>query len=86
MAKKPANMTIAIEADPADPEDFDVTADALAHAKAERRKRMGRPPSGPGKEQVTLRLDVDVLAKFRATGPGWQTRLNDALRDVEVRA
>lgn len=84
MPKKPANMQIAIEADPADPEDFDVTVDALAHAKAERRKRMGRPPAGPGKEQVTLRLDVDVLAKFRATGAGWQTRVNEALRKVSL--
>ncbi|HEX7781784.1 MAG TPA: BrnA antitoxin family protein [Sphingobium sp.] len=84
MAKKPQNMTIAIEADPNDVEDFDVTHEALAHAKAARRKRMGRPPSGPGKEQVTLRLDIDVLTKFRATGPGWQTRLNDALRRAQV--
>jgi len=84
MAKKPENMRIAIEADPNDPEDFDVTEGALAHAKAERRKRMGRPPSGPGKEQVTLRLDVDVLAKFRATGPGWQTRVNEALRRAQI--
>jgi uncharacterized protein (DUF4415 family) len=77
-------MRIAIEADPRDPEDFDVTVEALAQAKAERRRRMGRPPSGPGKEQVTLRLDVDVLAKFRATGPGWQTRLNEALKQAQV--
>ena len=83
MSKKPVN-TIAIEADPSDPEDFDVTVEALEHAKVERRKRMGRPPSGPGKEQVTLRIDADVLAKFRATGPGWQTRVNEALRRAAV--
>lgn len=83
MARKPAKMQIGIEADPSDPEDFDVTVDALAHAKTERRKRMGRPPSGPGKEQVTLRLDVDVLVKFRATGAGWQTRVNEALRRAQ---
>lgn len=84
MARKQGNMRIAIEADPSDPDDFDVTDEALALAKAERGKRMGRPPSGPGKEQVTLRLDVDVLAKFRATGPGWQTRLNEALRQARL--
>ncbi|WP_188064726.1 BrnA antitoxin family protein [Sphingobium sp. KCTC 72723] len=82
MARKP-NTTIAIPADPSDPDDFDVTEKALQHGLAERRKRMGRPPSGPGKEQVTLRLDVDVLAKFRATGAGWQTRVNDALRRAQ---
>lgn len=80
MARKLVNTKIAIEADPNDPEDFDVTVEALAHAKAERRKRMGRPPAGPGKAQVTLRLDVDVLEKFRSTGAGWQTRVNEALR------
>ena len=35
----------------------------------------------PGvKEQVTLRLDQDVLEHFQASGPGWQDRINDALR------
>ncbi|HEX7853855.1 MAG TPA: BrnA antitoxin family protein [Sphingobium sp.] len=83
MARK-SKPIIAIKADPSDPEDFDVTAEALEQGLAERRKRMGRPPVGPGKEQVTLRLDVDVLAKFRATGPGWQSRMNDALRQASV--
>ena len=35
----------------------------------------------PGiKEQVTLRLDQDVLEHFQAGGPGWQDRINEALR------
>ena len=34
----------------------------------------------PTKEQVTIRLDADITAHFRAGGPGWQTRLNDTLR------
>lgn len=38
------------------------------------------PPVRLGKEPVTIRLDSDVLAAFRATGPGWQTRINDVLR------
>jgi uncharacterized protein (DUF4415 family) len=33
------------------------------------------------KEPVKLRLDPDVLAALRATGDGWQTRINNALRD-----
>jgi uncharacterized protein (DUF4415 family) len=38
-------------------------------------------PSVPGaKEQVTLRLDRDVLDHFQADGPGWQERVNAALR------
>src|SRR6266481_249581 len=42
--------------------------------------RRGRPPSEHPKEAIKLRIDPDVLAYFRATGPGWQTRMNDALR------
>jgi uncharacterized protein (DUF4415 family) len=38
-------------------------------------------PSIPGvKEQVTLRIDRDVLDHFQDGGPGWQDRINDALR------
>ncbi|MFS0772146.1 BrnA antitoxin family protein [Sphingomonas sp. 1P08PE] len=45
--------------------------------------RAGRPPLGSAaKQQVTLRLDPDVLERFRATGPGWQGRINEALRRV----
>lgn len=41
----------------------------------------GRPPErNEPKKQVTLRLDADLLAFFRAGGAGWQTRLNAALR------
>jgi len=32
------------------------------------------------KEQVSLKLDSDVLAYYQADGPGWQERINDALR------
>lgn len=41
----------------------------------------GRPPlRGTAKQQVTLRLDPDVIEKFREGGAGWQARMNDALR------
>jgi uncharacterized protein (DUF4415 family) len=42
--------------------------------------RRGRPPLETPKEAVKLRLDADVLASFRASGAGWQTRMNEALR------
>jgi uncharacterized protein (DUF4415 family) len=32
------------------------------------------------KVQITLRLDTDLVAKFKASGDGWQTRINDALK------
>lgn len=42
--------------------------------------RRGRPQAESPKKQVTLRLDADVLDIFRSSGPGWQGRLNAALR------
>jgi len=42
------------------------------------------PQVAPVKTPVTLRLDPDVLEKFRATGPGWQTRINEVLRRASV--
>ncbi len=41
------------------------------------------PPSPPGaRETVSLRIDRDVLDFFQEAGPGWQDRINDALRKV----
>jgi uncharacterized protein (DUF4415 family) len=42
--------------------------------------RRGRPKSATPKKLVSLRLDQDVVDKFRATGPGWQSRINETLR------
>ena len=46
------------------------------------RRSVGRPSLDPSevKERITIRLDKDVLSKLRATGPGWQTRINEILR------
>jgi uncharacterized protein (DUF4415 family) len=44
------------------------------------RRERGRPKSDTTKQQITLRIDRDVLEKFRSTGEGWQRRINDALR------
>ena len=38
-------------------------------------------PAGSDKGSTTIRFDRDVLAAFRAAGPGWQTRMNAALVD-----
>lgn len=40
----------------------------------------GRPKAERPKQQITLRLDADIIERFRATGPGWQARINEALR------
>src|SRR5207248_10035462 len=42
--------------------------------------RRGRPPLEHPKEAVKLRLDHDILAAYRKTGSGWQTRINADLR------
>ena len=62
--------------------------DARTEAEAAFKKATARvaeaPPKQaaiPGvKEQVTLRIDQDVLAYFQEDGPGWQDRINEALR------
>lgn len=43
-------------------------------------RRPGRPLGSGTKTQITLRLDADVVNQFKATGSGWQTRINDALK------
>ena len=42
--------------------------------------RRGRPPVENPRRQVSIRLDQDVLAHYKSTGKGWQSRINDALR------
>jgi uncharacterized protein (DUF4415 family) len=44
-------------------------------------KKMGRPKAEVTKERITIRLSPDVLERFRATGSGWQTKVDAALRD-----
>ena len=62
----------------------DARTEAEAAFKKVTAKVVVAPPTRtavPGvKEQVTLRLDQDVLEYFREGGPGWQDRINDALR------
>jgi len=43
-------------------------------------RRLGRPPKSDRKVSVTLRLDRDIVERFKATGAGWQTRINSALK------
>ena len=39
------------------------------------------PQKAPTKVQTAVRYDVEVIEAFKATGRGWQTRMNDALKD-----
>jgi len=42
----------------------------------------GRPAVPVKRPTLNMRVDPDVLDAFKATGPGWQTRINAALRDA----
>jgi hypothetical protein len=44
------------------------------------RKKRVADPGAPAKQTITIRLDEDVLAQFRRSGPGYQTRINQVLR------
>lgn len=46
----------------------------------QQKNRPGRKPDPNAKKLLTLRLDPDVIEHFKATGEGWQTRMNEALR------
>ena len=81
-----ADIQAMIASDPDAPEATDeqlakaVPFPALAE---EMRKNVGgRPKAENPKVAVSLRLDPDVVARFKAQGPGWQTRMNEALRQA----
>jgi uncharacterized protein (DUF4415 family) len=42
-------------------------------------KPRGRPKSGAARTSISIRLPPDTLARWKATGPGWQTRMAEAL-------
>jgi len=76
---------------PTPEEDAAITAAALSDPDAQPltdeewaavkpRLRLGRPPAVARKVSTTIRFDADLLAVLKASGPGWQTRVNDAVR------
>ena len=73
------------EPTPADYEEIpEVTDGGFARAAlyiGETLIRRGRPKSTSPKEAINIRLSPEVLARFKATGRGWQTRIDRALKD-----
>ncbi len=59
--------------------DFPELLEAINNARARRGER--GPQKSPTKDRIGLRLDRAVVDYFRATGPGWQTRINDVLAE-----
>lgn len=50
-------------------------------AQQEMVRRRGRPAGSGGKVSTTIRFDAEILDAFKASGDGWQTRMNDALKE-----
>ena len=59
----------------------DLSVDGWPEKFAKASVRRGRPPLAKPKVSTTIRLSRDVVDHFKATGRGWQTRIDDALRD-----
>jgi uncharacterized protein (DUF4415 family) len=78
----------------ADPDDAEATDEQLAQVKpfAEAvpelfesiRRARGRPAVEKPKQVVSIRLDQEVVSKFKATGKGWQAKINEVLKNAKV--
>ena len=76
------------------PDNPELTDDQIARAKPfaevfpdlmeSIRRSRGRPPVANPRQQISLRLEPEVIAKFKATGKGWQARINDVLKRAKV--
>lgn len=62
----------------ADPDTYEVPSEEIA----QRRPLRSRPRVASPKAALTMRVDADVLDALKASGPGWQTRVNDLLKDA----
>ena len=79
-AKKPVTPGTLIDPDDA-PELTDAWFQRADLHEGKKLLRRGRPLAEVTKTPIKLRLDPDIIAAFKAGGRGWQTRMNDALRE-----
>ncbi len=75
-----ANDEDAAEATDAELEQAKPFASAFPDLMDSIRRGRGRPAIANPRKQISLRLDGDVIEKFKSTGKGWQSRVNEALR------
>ena len=86
-----AAINAGIAIDPDNPEwtdeDFHraIPFDALPASLQAKLRAVRGPGKKPAKVQTAIRFDPDVLAALRATGHGWQTRVNEVMRDWVAR-
>lgn len=59
-----------------DPDTFELT-----EADFKRLRPVGRPPSAMTKQKITMRLSPEVMDYFRSLGAGWQTHIDQVLKD-----
>lgn len=71
------------EVDPYDPNDEEAVTAYWTTATI--RRGPGRPRVAIPRPTLNMRVDADVLAAFKATGPGWQTRIHALLREAVQR-
>ena len=87
--RKPASRLVSksdlarVDAHEVQPEEYEelpeLTDEMLARATL---KKGGRPVSPNPRKLISLRLPADVIARWKATGPGWQTRMAERLTQV----
>lgn len=78
-----------VDARPVTPEDLEEVPElseewfeTADHHRAGKLVSRGRPKGSANKVQITLRLDAEVVAHYRAMGRGWQSRINADLKEV----
>ncbi len=67
--------------DGVDEDDCPATQEELQAGVEAYRKKVGRPVSDNPKVFTSIRLDADIVERFKQDGKGWQTRVNTALRE-----
>lgn len=82
-AAQDAPVRFDADSEPYDPND-ERAVTAYWNAATIKRGR-GRPAVAVKRPTLNMRVDADVLDAFKATGPGWQTRINALLRDAVKR-
>jgi uncharacterized protein (DUF4415 family) len=77
IAEKPAIMEPNIAPKPVEK----TKPEIIEELRAEIARPVGRPRTG--RKVVSMRLDIEVIAKWKATGPGWQARINECLKKAK---
>ena len=81
MSKRPNPEMIDDENPEWTKEDFKRAVPFSALPETLQAKLRGRPKAAVTKERITIRLSPEVVERFRASGDGWQTRVDAALKD-----